>query len=142
MNFVDKHEHEDFSLFKNTAFLVRSVDEDGNTVVFVTTDLKHASTQGPYIVTMKKLPKSVVSTSCHLMSDSSKFDRRQMNDLALRFLDYNIVLLRVDTFGNVFANEEQNDRVNIARLVDPSYASSLPGDHWRKLKPMWYVLVQ
>lgn len=135
--FVEKYGNENFDAFTNVGIAIRGLDQERNFMLFIG-DLKDAAINGPYIVTIDKQSGEIKKTSCHLMKDTSNLDKPIMNELALRFMKYDINLLRVDSSKNVYINVVNNERPTLIRFADAKYKMGQYSTGWRKIKDLWY----
>ena len=136
--FVKKNDKYNWDLFSNTAISTRGTDANDNPVYFVSPDLRNASKSGPYIVTLSKKTGEVLKTSCHLMSDSTNFNKSKMNALVLSFVKIEIQTLKVDESGNVFININNPERPNLVKFSDLKYKTGQYEKDWKNVKGLWY----
>lgn len=136
--FVRKYKDENFDKFINTSFLIRSLDKDGDLVIFVNLDFQNASNQGPYILTIEKETGKVKSTSTKLMKDSINVNEKTVQALALEFLRYDIYSLAVDEGKNVYLRLEQAERPTLIRFSDPKSMNKEERRNWRRIEGNWY----
>jgi len=138
-DFVNKHHNDDFNQFANTGFILRTFDE-GNPVVFVSTNLANAYNQGPYIITVDAKDKSIIKENKTLMGhDSSFVNRDEIMGLTNKFLNYEIRWLSVDTIGNVFIGLSNIEKPDLIRFSNLRYKTEEYSD-WKHIQDMWYSL--
>ena len=138
IEFVDKYNNENFDAFINTGFLIRSGDRKGNLQIFVNTDFKNASNNGPYVITIEKETGVIKNTSCHLMKDSSSFDREAIHKLTLKFLEYKVYSLAVDENKNIYVRLREAERPTLVRFSDAKYITEEYRKDWKQIKSNWY----
>jgi hypothetical protein len=138
IKFIKEHGTETFNDFINYGIITRGTDRVGNLVLFVS-DFKDNIENGPYIVKIDNKSNNIVQSSCKLMSDSSKVNRKKLDSLALKFLLYNVNLLKVDSNKNVFVNVLGNKRPTLVRFSDIKYKTGVYNTDWEKIKETnWY----
>ena len=136
--FVKKHKDENFDAFINTSFLIRSIDEKGNLIVFVSTDFENAYNEGPYIMTVEKGTGRIIDTSFRLRKDSINFKKDDINSLVLKFLEYNVYSLAVDKSGNVYFRLREAEKPTLIRFSDSNRMNEEYRKNWRKIEGNWY----
>jgi hypothetical protein len=137
LNFIKEHGNEKFSDFINVGIVVRNFDQKGNVILFVS-NLKNSKTNGIYIVTVDTAKKTIVETSCKLIQDSLLIDRVKLDNLAIKFVKYDINMLRVDSNETVFINVNYNERPTLVRFADLKFKTATYNKDWKRIKENWY----
>lgn len=137
IEFIKKHGTETFGDFINTGIAVRNFDANGNIILFIG-DLQNTNINGPYIVKIDTIRDIIIETSCKLLKDSSLVDKEKFNDLALKFMSYDINYLKVDTNNNVFINVMYNERPSLIRFSNLKYKTGIYKEDWKLISSNWY----
>lgn len=135
--FVGKYERENFSDFGNKSVYIRGGDGGDVLDLFVSTDLENARHIGPYIVSVNKRSKVVVSSGKHLLGDSVLVDTAALQQLAIKFLNYEVVALAVDKNKNVYVGLKSNEKFDLVRFSDLQYKDANYRD-WKHIQANWY----
>ena len=136
--FVKKFVNENFDKFKNTSMFIRSGDREGGLIIFTYDDkIQPDLNNGAYIVTVDYKQKKNKSTSCHLMNDSTIMDRQKLEKLALKFIEYSIDYLGVDSVNNVSICLRMNTRPDLVHFSDLKYKTD-KYKKWKQVKDNWY----
>lgn len=141
MKFVVQYESENFDDFANRSFFVRDFDREGNPIVLVLDD--RLNNQRPcglsigFIVdkkakTIKDVKKSMIPDSCNI-------DIKTSGELAVRFIEYDINRLAVDSNKNVrvIVKFKERDPDQLIRFSDLKYKTEEYKD-WQQVKGNWY----
>ncbi|NLR80523.1 hypothetical protein [Chitinophaga eiseniae] len=107
-------------------------------MLFVDNDLGKKGNDGPFIVYIDEDLKSVVKTNTDLMTDTINIDKTSLQQLAIRFLSYNVKSLKVDANGNVFIGLLNNERPDLVRFSDEKHRTVYYKQGWAKVKGNWY----
>ena len=134
--FVDKHGTENFNEFRNKGFAIRNYDESNNAVVFISSDLNRADVNGPYIVSIDESSRVIKKTDLTL-SLSKNIDTNELNALALKFMEFKVQKLSVDSNGNIFIGIKSNDRADLIYFSDDNYRIRAY-KNWKRLSGNWY----
>ena len=140
--FVEQYKDENFELFKNTSLFIRSIASNGSEIVFaydetISPDLNN----GAYVITIDEIKKEIKNTSCHLMKDSLIVDRKRLDKLAIKFIEYPIGYLSVDSSSNVLINLNANKSPNLIRFSDLKYKTEKYKE-WKQIKDNWYEKIK
>ncbi|MBC9914022.1 hypothetical protein [Chitinophaga varians] len=133
--FLEKYADEDFSPFKNIYILNRDYDPDKHTSILFVFDERE---DGPYVVRVNSTLGKIVGTSTHMMDDARNPDSILKQQLALKFMQYHISALDVDSVGNVrvWMKHEHPDLIRVSNVMNiPEYNRS----DYKKIKGNWYV---
>lgn len=135
-SFVNKYEHEDFTEFINTSVHQRGYDKDGNLILMVSTNTDYGR---PIIFIVDKKNK-IKATSYTLALDSMIIDKNKADRIALKFLNYKIFSLSVDSSNNVYVRLKETDRPRLAKFSDIKYVKTADvfKSEWSHLKGNWY----
>ncbi len=141
VKFVEQYKDENFEAFKNTSMFARSEDHDGGDIIFAYEEpISSSLNNGAYVITIDNIKKEIKSTSCHLMKDSTIVDRKKLERLAIKFIEYPIGYLSVDSNNNVLINLRLNASPNLIRFSDLIYKTEKFRE-WKKVVDYWYKKV-
>jgi hypothetical protein len=138
LQFIKKHNHEDFSKFKNIGLAIRSYGRDGITI-YISDDLDKGVRKYPYMIIFHGKGKGIKNTSCNSSKDSCTFDTVKLNRLASDFLSYEISKLAVDDDNNVFIGVGSGERFNLVRFSDQKFVKDEYKTEWWQVVDNWYV---
>ncbi len=140
VDFVNKHGQENYEAFNNISIIFRGLDSNGNVIIFISR-LDDSKDNGPYIVTIDKQSMKVISTDYKLMTDTINFDFPKFENLAIKFVEYNIYQLIVDKSGNISIKVINSESQTLSRLATSDELNQHNKKHLRKLDEHWYVLI-
>lgn len=136
--FAEKFNHEHFEIFKNSSMFIRSSDENGEEVIFAYDEtIADSLDNGAYVITVDKRSKQIKNKSCQLMKDSTIVDKGRLEKLVLKFTEYPVGYLGVDSGNNVFIGLRSNTSPDLVRLSDTKYQFN-PYEKWERIKDNWY----
>lgn len=137
-DFIKKYGGENFAEFNNTSIFVRSSINDSDEIIFAYDDkLDPKLNNGAYVITLNRVQKKIKNASCHLMKDSTIVNKEKLEKLALKFIEYQIGYLSVDSSSNVLINIRANKSPNLIRFSDMKYKTEKYKD-WKLIKDNWY----
>ena len=134
--FVEKNGEESFDDFLGLGVHLRSVDEDGDLVVFVSS--YRSECDAPFVVFLYKETGEMKRTGRNLLEDSCVIDERKLINLARKFFNYKVFLLGMDTLGNLRVNVRGGEGANLIRFSSLKNKTARYNDHWRQLKGNWF----
>lgn len=138
LQFIKKHNHKDFSKFKNTGLAIRSYGREGITI-YISDDLDKGLRKYPYMIIFYGKGKGIKSTGCNSSKDSCAFDTVKLNRLASDFLNFEISKLAVDDDNNVYIGVGSGERYNLVRFSDKKFVKDeYKTDCWQVVDN-WYV---
>lgn len=139
-DFVEKCNLENFEVFKNTSMFIRSGAHDGGIIVFAYDEtIPPSLDNGAYVIHVNDKEKRIISASCHLMKDSTIVDKKRLQQLVLKFIEYPIGYLDVDSNNNVLINLRANTSPNLVRFSDKKYKEKeAVYRNWKPIKDNWY----
>lgn len=136
--FVEQYSNENFESFKNTSLFIRSVASNGGKIIFAYDEtISSELNNGAYVITIDESKKEIKNTSCHLMKDSLIADRKKLDKLAIKFIEYPVGYLSVDSNSNVLINQKVNESPDLIRFSDLKYKTDKYKE-WKQLKDNWY----
>jgi hypothetical protein len=140
-NFIEKYGYDNFDIFKNKSFLVRSFYK-GNPVIYIFDYTKEAEPCGFISMNISSKTKELLEINEVPQKDTCilTFNKEEYYKLALKFLEYNITFLRVDNALNVsVATKFSEGREDIIRYTDLKYMSDTNKFiKIEKIKDNWY----
>lgn len=137
-NFIDKYGNENYSNFKNKSLFVRDF-ENGNPIIFIYDYSKEKKPCGFISMTISSKTKELIKVKEVPQRDNCTlaFNKEEYYKLALKFLEYNINSLDVDTNLNVSVKIKFYEGLpNLIRYSDVKYISDT--DNIIKIKGNWY----
>jgi hypothetical protein len=136
--FVEQYKDENFEVFKNTSMFIRGAASDGGEIVFAYDEpISSTLNNGAYVITIDDTRKKIKNTSCHLMKDSTVVDKKKLERLVIKFIEYPISYLGVDSSNNVFINLKINESPDLIRFSDLKYKTE-KYKNWKQIKGNWY----
>jgi len=136
--FVEQYKDENFEVFKNTSMFIRSAASDGGKIIFAYDEpISSTLNNGAYVITIDDTRKKIKNTSCHLMKDSTVVDKEKLERLVIKFIEYPISYLGVDSSNNVFINLKVNESPDLIRFSDLKYKTE-KYKNWKRVKENWY----
>jgi hypothetical protein len=136
-DFVAKFGDEEFDDFINYAVYFRGRDYDGGRIVFISSPNGAEGCKAPFIVTLNAKTAKVQSTSRHLLKDTCQIDESKMVRLVLKFTEYKVAFLKVDSNKNVYVNVTQAERPTLVRFSDFKYVTA-DYKKWKHIQGNWY----
>lgn len=138
ISFVHKYGKEDFSIFKNTSFTLRGLDNEGNKIIFA----YDISLCGYLKVVLENDSLTVINTEptplkegCLISRDTTKIR------LSKTFAKYNINYLTVNNYNNAFLKTKPFEgKPNLMLLNDSTNIGVLNLEEWERLEGNWYIL--
>lgn len=135
---IEQYKNENFESFKNTTLFIRSAASNGGEIIFAYDEtIPPELNNGAYVITIDKTKREIKNASCHLMKDSTIADRKRLESLALKFIDYPIGYLSVDSNNNVLINLNANESPDLIRFADMKYKVE-KFKNWKQLDGNWY----
>lgn len=137
--FLQNFGNENFTSFANHSLFVRGYDEDKDPIVLVYDNSKRIRPCDlSYGVIINRKTKAIKSINRSHLPDSCGINEKLSKDLAVKFLEYNINYLRVDSAMNVFVDVLFKEGPPI--LVRFSDADKIPTKYqsWKHIEGNWY----
>lgn len=136
--FVEQYNDENFEAFKNTSMFIRSSASNGGEIIFAYDEpISSTLNNGAYVITIDEIKKEIKNTSCHLMKDSTIVDKKKLEMLAIKFIEYPICYLGVDSSNNVFINLKANESPDLIHFADLKYKTE-KYKNWKQVRENWY----
>lgn len=138
--FIEKYGNENFYDFINRSFFVRGFDEDGDPIILVYDETqKRRPCDLAFGVTVNNKTNTVKNIKKSFIPDSCKIDEKKSCDLALKFNEYNINRLSVDSNKNVFISVMAGENASrLVRFSDAKYITAEYKKNWKQIKGNWY----
>ncbi len=142
--FLIKYEFEDFSQFNNTHIFIRGVDNERNPIILMNApDLVNDTSRiGLYVVVLDEKDNNIIRTNWTLKRDSTIIvdaDTLQLQQLAQRFMQYEIPRLDVDEQGNVFVYLADVETLAMVRFANENELQKRSKEtKWKNIKSNWY----
>ena len=136
--FANKYFDEDFSDFKNSDFVIRGLDNDGNYIV-----LKFDAAPCGFLgIILDKDSLSLLSIEPIYQSNYyCSIDTSYSNYLlAKKFINYNIQAIEVDNNNNVYVKTKfYEGRPNLVRFSDRKFVKDIDTSKWDCIRGNWYL---
>ena len=138
--FITKYEFENFSQFEGFDIAFRGTDKQGNLVVFGYAPILKNDTSKliHYVSTLDKNDYQVIETKLSLSEDYVDLDTLLFQQLAQKFMKYEISRLSVDEKGNVFVYLEDFEKLTMVQFINESELLKYPHQKWINIKNNWY----
>ncbi|MDR1761472.1 MAG: hypothetical protein LBR55_03380 [Bacteroidales bacterium] len=138
--FLIKYEFEDFSQFNNTHIFIRGGDGKRNPIIMINAPnlVDDTSRVGLYVITLDKKNYQVIEAKW-MTEYYVDADTIQLQQLAQRFMQYEIPRLDVDEQGNVFVYLADVETLAMVRFANENELQKRSKEtKWKNIKSNWY----
>jgi hypothetical protein len=135
--FVEKYENENFEDFTCKGVSIRGGNNQQGVVVLVSNSYEKVGCRAPVGVILNRETGAFKSLNRDLLGDECEIDEKEMINLALKFIEYKVAVLAVDSNKNVLINISEAEAPNLIRFSDMKYKTQ-KFRRWKKIKGSWY----
>ncbi|MBP6456004.1 MAG: hypothetical protein KA275_04670 [Chitinophagaceae bacterium] len=136
LNFVEKYGNEDFSIFKNFKYSVRSKNRKDNLIIMVFRNINSCG----FICINLNNSDSIIEKKFVCQKKICDCDTNYLilKDL-YKFINYDIFYLEVDSTDNVFVKTNLIEgKPNLVRINNNNFFLNSKDKKWNKIKNNWY----
>ncbi len=140
-SFLAKYELEDFSQFNGVEMILRGVDKHGNLCVFGYAPhlVNDSSKVGAYFITLDRESYQIIEIGFISTEYYDNADTLQLQQLAQRFMQYEIPRLYVDEQGNVSIYLKDFETLAMVRFANENELQKRSKEtKWKNIKSNWY----
>lgn len=139
--FLAKNELEDFSQFNSVSIFIRGVDREKNPIIMINAPnlVNDSSKVGLYVVILDRKSYQIIETKWTLTEYHVDADTAKLQQLAQKFMQYEIPRLNVDEQGNVFVYLKDIETLALVRFTNESELQKQSKEtKWINIKGNWY----
>lgn len=140
--FVELYEYEDFSVFKDFYVWIRSCDNNKSCFVVICPNYSGECKDGSYVVEIDKESKEILDFNYRYLEDSINFDKKRYDNLAKKFISYNVNSINVDSNNNVYIKVFHTTVPTLIRFSEKQFISFNRNEKWRKITGLWYEKIE
>ena len=137
MSFASQYEFYDFSEFKGISVILRGVDSADNYIVFGSISTSYDTPSVPFDIVLEK--KTMQLIRIKTIYDKCCIDTFEIQQLAQKFLAFDIRRLDVDLNNNVFVFFDEPETLTMVKFINDEELLERSSEmQWKKIKGKWY----